>query len=425
MSRKRLGRTLLGLTAGLAIVALAGAEIALHLGARRLAAATERFEAEVGALDPLAHAPVDLPAAGNAADWLRSGAAALELTAEEWQAVDEFLRAETWTPSREIESLVARQARALADLRRAGDLGRSTFGIDYRAGPETLPLDELSEQLRARKVLAADARLALAAGDRRRVLDDLSAIAAQRRALLREPIFVSQLFARAIESGYHDLVQDLLLSAAADAPLLAAAAAELTAGDPQASLASAFAVEAWWMKDAVETAGRGGFRWRPERLVQTFIAADAVDLYRRLRRASELPASEIDAYLFPETPGVPETETRVMGIAARFLVPNLVDGLRKHRASTAARRLAGIAIELRLEALAGGAYPATLEASPAARSSDPYAGGPIRYQRHPDGSAELSFPDAEALWREHNPNAQHLHPPRFVWRLPPGTDAVG
>lgn len=284
-------RSLLRLAAGLAVLVLALAAFVLDWGSRRLEVTVERFEAEVGPLDPSAHAPGHLGDAENAAVWLRSGAAALDLDGSDWAVLDDFLAAESPAPSAAVEDLLARCRPALEDLHRAGNLDRSSFGIDYLGGPDALPTGEITAQLRVRKVLSADARLGLATADYERVARNLRAIAFQRDVLLREPAFVFQLIARAVEAGYHDLVQDLLLSETVGRSLLETARTALEDPDLDRALDSAFAVEASWMRGVVDTAPNtvSGAQRLVERLTAPFVAADGIDLYRRLSSAADFP----------------------------------------------------------------------------------------------------------------------------------------
>lgn len=412
MRRKTLVGLALALLATILLLA-AVVELVERRGERRLAAAVTRFQQEIGDLDPAAHAPAEPPPAENAAARFRAGAAVLALSEDQRAALGASLQRD-WTAAAEIDPAVAeilrRNSRALAEFRRAGELHRSSYGIDYAAGPDGL-LDDLPQVLRIRRILAADARGGLATGDRERVLADARAIAALRRSLEREPALVCQLLARAVATGYHGLVHDALASDLADPALLAELAALLDQGEATRALAAAFAVEASWMSRANlwQEAGWRGFLWR---LRSPFEQAAMVDLHRRLARAAELPAAEMAAFVRGDIPGDPVT-----AILADMLIPNLMDGLDKHSAAAAERRLAAAAIALRRHALEHGAYPEDLGGIPGAELGDPYGGGRLRYDRRADGSAVLSLPAAQTRWRERHPQPIH-HAPRFSWRLP-------
>lgn len=401
---------------GLLIAAAGVAGFVQHQGARRLAAATERFELDVGALDPAVHAPPDLPDSENAAHRLQQGSAALTLSDADRAALGDFWKHDEKVPKPAVVDLLERNARAIEHFRRAGELTRSSWGVPYAAGPEAMP--DLLGQLVAMKVLLADARVGLAGGDRPRVLAGGRALAAMRRALEREPAFLFQLVATAVQPAHHRLIQDLLMGDPADAALLEESASQLDAA-AERSLRSAIAVEASWLVGGLDDLASEErktlserLRRVPERLWVPWETAAGLDLYHRLALASELPATQITDFMQSRPSSAP-----IIGIIAEMLIPNLIDGVEKHRAGDAARRLAGLAVELRLHALRHGAYPEDLGGFPAAAAPDPYADGDIRYEVRPDGTAELSFPDAESLWREKYPHGSH-HGTRLAWTLP-------
>ncbi len=402
-----------GLVSALAVLAA----IVQHRGARRLGAAMERFETEIGTLDPLAHAPAELPDDDNAAYWLKQGARALSaLSGAERLALNQLWEREG-DPGPGVEALLERHQAALEHLRRAGELRASSWGIRYDV-PD-VPMPDLLPHLWSKKVLAADARAGLAAGDRGRVLKDARALAALRRALEREPLIVCQLIAMSVELAHHELIQQLLLSDLADAPTLDQLAGQLDGtGGAGRSLRATFAADTARMIDSVDATlideGRPWQRLRnaPERIWAPMEYASVIDLYYRLAMATEMPVPKIQRYLSSNvspTPGV--------RIIAEFLIPNLVDGVEKSRASASVRRLAGLAIAARLHALVHGAYPDSLESFAGADLPDPYSGGALAYESRSDGSVVISFPDGAALWQREQPSSPHYQP-RFVWRLP-------
>ena len=387
-----------------------------RLGERRLAAAIERFEAEIGSLDAAAHAPPELAEAENAAYWLQRGFAALALSDSEGEVVNAYWTDRSAGLSADLEEILHGKQPALDHLRHAAGLPDSAWGNTYSPRPSepVMPIDSLW----GAKILTVDAHAALAAGDRARVLADLKALAALHRALANEPLVIFQLLAASIGLGLSNLVHDLLPSDLADGALLEEAAALLAAGDAGDRVRTSFAVEASWLLTMFEqpAGGEAGFRSRLSRLAQPlwtpFEIAAGIDLYHRLGKATDLPATRIDAALQPES-----STTPIIGVVAQALVPNLAELVKKQRAGAAARRLTRIAVDLRLHALRHGAYPADLDDLPLALLPDPYADGPLRFEHHADGSASLSYPQAEALWREvyrHTP----VFRPSFAWQLP-------
>ncbi len=402
------------------LVAAAGLLLLVqHRGARRLAEALARFELEIGTLDPLAHAPPDLPDAENAAFWFGKGHAALVLDDTDRAALTDF-----WDNDREalgpaVEAFLERNGTALGHFRHAGELRFSSWGVGYDTGPNP-PMPDLLEQLWVKKVIATDARAALAAGDLKRVAADARALASLHRSLEREPLLIFQLIAGSVELSHHDLVQRILLSDLGDTELLRELAEQLDARSTGEALRAAFAVEGSWMKSTIEQSTEdAGPLWKrlrnaPARVWAPYESAAGVDLYYRVATAVELPATRIETHVYSAPKSTP-----VMGIIAEMLVPNLIDGLEKHRATVAARRLARLAIELRLHALEHGDYPASLEGFPGGEPSDPYAEGSVRFERSEDGTVTVSFPGADGYWQR-----RYSHPmrnkPIFVWRLPGG-----
>ncbi len=264
MSRKWILLVVVGLP-----VAVAGlAVIVQQRGQQRLEASMERFETEIGTLDPLAHAPAELPDHDNAAYWLKQGADALSALSD----ADRVALNELWEregdPGPGVEAMLERHQVALEYLRRAGELRASSWGLRYDAGPDA-PLPDLLPHLMSKKVLAADARAGLAAGDRERVLADARSLVALRRALERESLIIFQLIAMSVELAHHELIQQTVESDLADAAMLEELAGQLDAGAAGRSLRAAFAVEAARMIhsfDALVAEGpSGGGKWSGRR----------------------------------------------------------------------------------------------------------------------------------------------------------------
>ena len=416
VTRKRVLRIASGL---LALIALGLSLIKLR-GDRKLAAARARFETEIGPLEVASYAPEELRDEENAAFWLRKGGAALQLSDTERKIMTEGLASASLPPSGELEDMLTRQAPALASMHRAGGLASSSWGIAYNAAPTQDLSEDFLAPLLSAKMLVLDARSGLAAVDQDRLLANARALAALRKALETEPHLVFQLLAMSVEKSTYALAQDTLLSDLGNDPeVLKEVAATLPEEAATSPLRKAFAMDAvrsmTFFDPSAETEMMD-LGWL-ERLVMTFQGpferAAFLDVYRRLGRATELPASEIESFI--RHGGEPDAP--ITGIIAQMLIPNLIDSVKKDRSALASGRLARIAFTLRAHALVHGSYPESLDGFSPADLQDPYAEGTIHFERHADGSASLSYPEAEALWREEN---QHVpvFPPRFVWQLP-------
>jgi hypothetical protein len=87
----------------------------------------------------------------------------------------------------------------------------------------------------------------------------------------------------------------------------------------------------------------------------------------------------------------------------------------RYQSIASLRRLARVAISLRLAALENGRYPDALAAWPEASAPDPFTGGPLRYELATDGSAVVAVPGAEALYDRIN-QVKSFVP--YTWTLP-------
>ncbi|OYW07230.1 MAG: hypothetical protein B7X11_00170, partial [Acidobacteria bacterium 37-65-4] len=105
----------------------------------------------------------------------------------------------------------------------------------------------------------------------------------------------------------------------------------------------------------------------------------------------------------------------------RPLADTLAGSLVRYQSILSLRRLARLALALRLEDLDKGQYPETLAAWPEALAPDPLTGGPLRYERRADGSAVISVPGADELFNKINELKTSVP---FTWELPPPGKAV-
>ncbi|MCU0293783.1 MAG: hypothetical protein MUF10_17670 [Thermoanaerobaculaceae bacterium] len=80
--------------------------------------------------------------------------------------------------------------------------------------------------------------------------------------------------------------------------------------------------------------------------------------------------------------------------------PNLHSAAGRLQATMAQRTLVRLVLALRLQGLTSGTYPHDLSGFPKAAGPDPFTGKPLAYERRADGSAVLTIPDGEALWKQ-------------------------
>lgn len=407
---------------GLVVILASCWVYARHRGHLRLIRAVERFEAEIGTLDASAHAPATLADAENSALWLERGVQALDMSRWDRDLADTVRSADCRVVMPQVEELLARNTVALEHLRRAGELRYSSWGLAYDTGqpPE---MTDFVELIAAEKLLLAEVCSSLAANDVERGLSAVRALNAVSRNLAREPLLISQIIANHAELFRHAVVQMLVQVGSGEREGFAWALLDEVElpSEEQArdALWSAIAVEASWLVEMIDRTTETDAWWgwliqAPADVWAPFETAAGIELYHRLARSAELPATQVARYVRAGSDSPP-----VMRVIAATLIPNLIDVVEKHRALAASRRLARLAIDLRWHGSQHGSYAQTLEARSESRQGDPYADGGLSYELLADGSATVSYPEARALWRSQNPYAaERSYRPLFVWHLP-------
>ena len=417
MSVGKLRRALVVLAICLVAVLALSLVLAL-LGEWRVARATQRFEATLGRVEMADLLLPEVPEAENAATWLAAGAAAI-VTSEEPQGLH---RLGAWgeEPWDEEKTAVARgwvgdNGPALELLRRAAACPRSTYGLDYRLGPDT-ELPPYGDLLRAAWLLGIDARLAMADGDRERLRLDLATLDRLAGSLARESLLITALLALAVDRQYMAMAHRAVTGPGADPLLLAEVEAALNARDRQAmylrALAADGSIAVTMPSDAfLANEPPGPLRWVRQQLlrpVDRWLMAGFIDEYTAIGELVHLPWPEI----------VEVSQARVeRGFPRSFaatLYPNLIDSVGKLQAGESARRLALEAIRQRRAQLAGGGY-ATGGGAPWV---DPYTGQEVTIEPRPGGELVLEAPGALRLWRESHSVQTRLGEPHFTWVLP-------
>ena len=361
---------------------------------------------------------------GSALTGLRSATPDLRWTERENELLDRLEAAEgrPWSPAelaaaRELVGPRRAEADRLGELVRTGGAsaaagsGTAARGAGEDAGGANTYAGDVP-LLRASRLLAVDARVALAEGDVERAVERVEDLGALVRAFEGAPGMVRQMFAAAVEGGQLRAVADLVASPAVGRGHLERLRAAFSDLDTETALRRMMRAEAEEALAAMEQLPSDG---PADGTLVKLAAAEIVSAYRELATTPFAAVRErhdrrIAAAESPDSPA-----DVVVGLA----IPNMVEGVLKIQAAGSARQLARLALALRLHALDEGAYPATLDALlvPAGPDSlagpDPLAGQPPRWQVGP-GGAVLSNPAAEALWR----GAERRSDPPFVWRLP-------
>jgi hypothetical protein len=404
-----------------ACVAL-GAALALWLALtwwahRRLEAAERAFEESVGSPDRV-EPPAGPPGGRDtpAGRWLLDGLDALSLSRTERDRLHEIaaLPPERWSAADRnlVTGLARRESEALVLVERAG----TSAGL--RLPEPLLRTDEVSRRLitllHASKLLLARAELA-ADGAPVEAGRSVTALGGLAGALQREPELFHLLIGDAVETLYLRGVHRLVTSGETPRSALERLRTELAADgrDPATErfVRTVRGLATDGAGDEAAEASRGWERLAP--WLRDLARASALESFRWLAEASRDP----EVFLAGGTaaPG---------GAGHEPSIPNLTDAVYRLRATREARRLAGLAVEARLEALTRGAYSAARGPRPGPDGPDgpaPEAGpeSPVEIGLGDDGSLVLSHPAAAAAWeRRWGGSPSDRRPPPYVWRLP-------
>ncbi len=367
------------------------------------------FCQKVGPLDPAAYASPAVPDAENAAIWLRAAAAALTLSKADKDLVGDlsWLVADRWSVDQQtaIERVFSRNAPAFALVEKACTMPRSSFLLsEVRVKPD-VPLLDL---LWLARTIDERARLAIRQGDLPIFRSGVIELACIGASLERESPLIVPLVGVAAER----IMFDAILAGVQSSATGQAALQGLDAAIPNVDLAAAW-------KRSLGYLGAG-------------VQSGAIDLHDMFDAGSTKVAMSVPS---PEeylkiVLGVEGLAARPMGLdlvlvdrlerskqieSGRPAADTLTASLVRYQSILSLRRLARLAIAVRLEGLKGGHYPASLSAWPEASVPDPFTGGPLRFERHADGSCLIAVPGAENLFNRMNQLKTFVP---FTWVLP-------
>lgn len=380
--------------------------------------ARAEFEAEIGALDPKAHVPAEVPADRNGADLWLEAAEAIQWIPEDDPRIRRLGDGRPWTPELlvEAEGLLERYERALdlaAPARRAEG---SNFHLDY-SSPQTAALN--TGLLPLSRLLHIQGRAALrGTGDLAAAADAAESLDALGRAMAAEPLMIYQLIRLAISGRHLDLVEELLSRPDLDLQTLERLQRGLGAELDDGAYFDALAVEAAPYRRILGVGGESSETSPLGRLTlalsRPFDEAAMLSLYQAIGEASREPIADVYGY-------TKEAMDRplVFAPAADMLIPNLAELPVRHRLRIAGRRLARLAVAARGSHLTDGTYPARpmdlgLDGD---NLEDPLAGGELTWTLGDDGSLTFAFPDAAEFWEDRSEGSHYPAPP-LAWRLP-------
>jgi hypothetical protein len=427
MAMSRVVRRTVRVVGVVLVVALAGLLALRIYGNRRLAAAEREFRANLGPMAGNSYASPTVPDEENAAIYLRAGAQAVVLPGGDKALAAELttLVFKRWNPQQvsEISRILAGNAPALELLHRAAGMTRSSFGLTDPANvdedlKDKLPLLKL---LWAQRLLWLDAHLALRDGDTVRLLDDARAMSEMAAALERETPLIAELVGIAAEKILLSTVADAVASPHLDGTAVSGLSNVLLDLDLRAAWRRSLAFE--FKLPGVSQVVRGELE-RKRNIVRStiylaapsYFDAPSVAWMARLLVAVDVPYGTRLLALAQQRP-----QSVFSPLAIR--TPNLVQAGGRNQVILSERRLARVALALRRQGLATGAYPDSLDAFPEASAPDPFTGEHIVYTHRRDGSAELSVPGGVKLWERMQKNVGFAGP--FTWELPaPGTAVV-
>ncbi len=409
----------------LALVLLAVLATVFYLrsrGQRELDDARKEFTEKVGPLDLTAYESKPVPEEENGAVWLLAGARAVVVFQRERPDLGSLAGTPSsrWTQEQAefAKRLLERNAPALTLLQRS--LGMKACNLrDANSDGARIGLQLLTTE----RLLAANSRDALRQGDMNRFFASAEILGTLTSSQERELDLIELLL-----SSYAERLLLPVLQEAASVPSLRTSDIERLEGlVPTADLMKAMRRNAGYETAAMmDRISNGtveqylGVKFSLMERLAFWITEDS-DTARGIRarvkqlESAGLPYARRGAPLSAH----PSSFFRYWG--AESDDPWRWDSQRKtagrFQATMALRQMTLLGLQVRKAGLEKGAYPADLSAFPGAKIPDPFSGKPAAYVLHPDGSATLAIPDAEALYNKLT--AGKLPAIGFTWTLPP------
>jgi hypothetical protein len=429
MTRFRLLRRFL-LVSAIAVVAALAASLALRVYAgHRLKVATERFQREAGSLDLASFTRPEVPDEENAATWIGAGMSAVVLFGDETELVGTLAqkRFETW-PSGDVSKLDAildRNGPALELLDRARGRRRSNWKIPYRDGISA-KLPNLLAALHATKLLTAKVRLALGHGDRDTAIAGVEALGAMARSLESEPSLIVLLIGTAIEKYQITAIHEIIASPITTADEMVRLADALCVDDLTTAMRSALRANA---AGVVNELHWGTIVRETPSVVPRWIALGIADLCAATAIDTTVAAQPrlgqpVAVPLLPEDSAGSSRLGWWQELVASY-GPNVADTAARMTATSSARQLARLAIALRHDAIVAGHYPVGVPVVPGVATADPLTGGARIYALLPDGSAEIRSTTTDEILRSIFPTGMISFDGQYRWPLPaPSTTTV-
>jgi len=389
--------------------------LALLLAIRVQARMTrQQLEEQTGPLTPDAYASATVADEHNAVIWWRAAAAALALDKAGTRLVGDLsmLPVADWTPEQRegLERVVTQAAPALALAERAATLQGSSWDLSGEQATGPRPDIPMQQLLWLARLVNVRARLAVDTGDWAAFRLSVAELGGLAASLERETPLISVLVGLAVER----MAADAVLTAVRSPTTPREALEDLSTALPPVDLTSAWRRSMGALATGAE---RGTLRFADVfgDVVASVTGRDEqIDvILEALRRARRPLAS--DTALIDEIASRKDAEHDVA------MADMLAEALLRLQSIQSLRRLERLAVDLRIEGLATGRYPETLAGRPEASEADPFTGGTMDYELHPDGSATVEVPGAEEAYNR--ASALRTFVP-YTWELPvPGAKA--
>jgi hypothetical protein len=396
----------------LALVACLAVRVA---GAHKLSVARGRFEAEVGPLPRIAKRPAAAVPSEDRLVFRLGGPARLPDEADSTRIRQLLSRApSTWSPA-EVDDcrrfLAANASLQAASDRAAGLRGTPWLGARSAAPSDPADTGRLLTRAGAQTSLQKlRLRLALLQHSSAEMRRSMEALAAEVEAFETEPGVLSQLIGLSQEKGLLQAMAWVAEAPDVDREDLAVMRRLVPHRPLAATVRQLFASEAGYMLANV----------RPS--LSDADVAQILDGYRRLCLTLEHGRSTVLA-AGPRKPRAVANPDTVPAAILASVRANFESTVEQLAATIASSQLAELALDLRLAATRGCAYPQTLDSLPLAREPDPFTAQRPRFVRDPQDGAILSNPSAAAAW-DALPHCGKTKPPPYVWRLPPPCSAL-
>ena len=408
------------------VVALALLLVLRVYGNRRFAAAERTFAATVGPREGDPYASPRVADEDNAAIYLRAGSEAVILSKSDQSRTGELTTTPiaAWTGKDRalLQRVLKHNAPPLELLHRAPDFPTSSFGLRDQRTDDFASKVPLLKLLWAQRLLYLESCVALQEHDLARFHAAAKAMSTMAGALEQESPAIVLLIGIACEKIFISGLKEAIANPSTQRETLAELQRMVLDTDLEAAWRRSNLAEQVEMRIAMSDPA--GTHKQKLGLYGRFLkfAVGKIFQAQQLELRADL-INALDQPLGLEPEWSRRGAHRPSGIFTMFQVfesvmfgpaPNRIVG--RMQSTLSLRDAVRIALAVRLQGLERGAYPETLASIPGAAHPDPFAGTPLTYERLPDGSARMSVPRFEELWKRISDASASSQP--YLWELP-------